>query len=815
MKMISQMVLRSSLSGWTALLLFAVSVVESLAEEPRVFPGADERTPSWAHYFSWINNAWEGSTETQTLINLDFFRWLHDEYGMQLDCYAFDAGNIDTQGEYGSMESARFKAKFPDGFGRIAAKAKDMGTRLGMWAGPDGFGDTPEQEEQRINMLIKLCRDDQFALLKLDSAASGLRPEKQESFIRMMKACREYQPGLIVLNHRIDFGKASPYATTFLFEGAETYIDVHMSNEALPDRTATHNRAGALARKSVPELKRLTEDHGVCLSSCLDYWDDDLVLQGFNRCLILAPEIYGNPWFLRDNEFPRLARIYNLHRHYRDILVSGIALPEKDYGPYAASRGDDHTRFLALRNLTWLPAKYTLKLDSTIGLTDGGPVEVWQYHPTEKFLGQFTFGAQVEVEVLPFRAGLFMVSAKPVEELGVTGCDYDVIRDVPGKPVVLRLMGTPGQTATIKLRNPRGAFASATLDAREANGLLKGDALKISFPGRLPKQAWHRKLGDLKPIEVPPDAESIYEATCFAADNNALEVRSLMRSGPTRIPEVQKARDAFFNHPLFLEKGIWDRNLFDGRMDTRFNQATTLGSWGAKPKNGGALRVDFGAPIRLDRLVLRGDGIQWPKGIEVEYTAEVSPDLRAWKVAKLSRSHDAITANISADGPVRYFRMDVVPGPLAEIEGYQDSKALDRTHWRASNLFSPYAKAPASAAWSLSVKLDDVMPGSYLAIPLPGRHKPEGAFAAVRLGGRFLGAPSRAVSYNCNIWEAPVQVADGNYTYFVPLTPDVAGKQMDVVVLVMKDGANEIRPEAWITAYPTPFAQKELVLRRN
>jgi hypothetical protein len=29
------------------------------------------------------------------LTNLDFFKWLYDEYGMRLGIYAFDAGNID------------------------------------------------------------------------------------------------------------------------------------------------------------------------------------------------------------------------------------------------------------------------------------------------------------------------------------------------------------------------------------------------------------------------------------------------------------------------------------------------------------------------------------------------------------------------------------------------------------------------------------------------------------------------------------------------------------------------------------------------
>jgi len=152
---------------------------------------------------------------------------------------------------------------------------------------------------------------------------------------------------------------------------------------------------------------------------------------------------------------------------------------------------------------------------------------------------------------------------------------------------------------------------------------------------------------------------------------------------------------------------------------------------------------------------------------------------------------------------------------LAEMEGYHGSKALDRTQWRASNLFSPYSKAPAIAAWSLSVKLDGVLPGSYLAIPLPGRHMAEGAFVAVRVGDRLVGAPDRAVSYNANVWEAPVQVVGGNYTYSVLLTREMSGKGIEVVALVMKDGVNEFRPEAWITAYPNPFASKELVLTKE
>jgi hypothetical protein len=33
-----------------------------------------------------------------------------------------------------------------------------------------------------------------------------------------------------------------------------------------------------------------------------DGWEDDLVLQVFNRVLILSPRLYGNPWLLVELE---------------------------------------------------------------------------------------------------------------------------------------------------------------------------------------------------------------------------------------------------------------------------------------------------------------------------------------------------------------------------------------------------------------------------------------------------------------------------------------------------------------------------------
>ena len=189
------------------------------------------------------------------------------------------------------------------------------------------------------------------------------------------------------MNHRLGLDRAKPYATTFLWGGAETYIDVFMNNRV----TAPHHRAEAISRGLVPDLMRLTEDHGVCISSCIDYWDDDLVLQAFNRSLILSPQIYGNPWLMRDDEFPRLARIYNFHRKYRDILTDGITLPA-EYGPNAVSRGNKITRIITLRNLSWEDKSYTIRPGEEIGLDDNFQYYVRQFHPGRKSSGNISKG---------------------------------------------------------------------------------------------------------------------------------------------------------------------------------------------------------------------------------------------------------------------------------------------------------------------------------------------------------------------------------------------------------------------------------------
>ncbi|MBO5127678.1 MAG: hypothetical protein J6D10_08920, partial [Clostridia bacterium] len=161
--------------------------------------GADEKTPSHPQYFSWINNTNEGATEEQTRFNINFFKYLRDKYDMQLDIYAWDAGNLDgARGTYADFTKGKLQKQYPNGYGPIAKAAAEAGLRMGVWGGADGYGDTPEEEAARKELIVSLCRDYGFALFKFDTVCGSLRPEKRAVFAETMQECRKYVPDLVL-----------------------------------------------------------------------------------------------------------------------------------------------------------------------------------------------------------------------------------------------------------------------------------------------------------------------------------------------------------------------------------------------------------------------------------------------------------------------------------------------------------------------------------------------------------------------------------------------------------------------------------------
>lgn len=747
--------------------------------------GADENTPSVPQYFSWINNTNEGSTQTQTLINLEYFKWLKKEYGMSLKLYAWDAGNLDGScGTYAALNKEKLSRQYPNGYGPIASSAAQAGIRLGVWCGADGFGDTPSEQAARQELLISLCRDYNFMEFKVDSVCDWLREDKQSVFAQTIQKCRKYCPDLILLNHRNNLGPAELYSTTFLWEGAETYIDILMAN----NRTAPHHRACTLERGLVPELKRLSEDHGVCLSSCLDFFEDELILQAFSRALILAPEIYGNPWLLRDNEQARLARIFCLQNRYAHLLTRGIVLPES-YGLYPVSRGDGRTRLLTLRNLSWENCETVIKLDSEIGLDKCEKVAALIHHPYEQCLGTYDYGEIIRINIPPFRSVLFAAVEQErfnAEYLMLTNCAYEIICDK---------------------------------DDRLEINILKTLSSDISFTGKAssklsvspPIMDMTLKppmfLGELQPCPYPSDAQALYEAACFSASSDCLEAQSLSRAGDTSFPAVQAAREAFFNQAVYKARGCESRAMFDENETTFFD---ALSRYYGTRISGGCLRIDFNEITAADTIEI--DYFEIDKPIrevlaqDFPDICEHSEDMAHWFNGRLTdkkiiknpfcapvvihsvhniQAHCGrlMRAVYQINNSLRYFRLASPMDRIYAVRLKKNGQTVSSAKSRANNMLAHYDRTEFAFAQVGTFNAGRFRPGSYLAIAAEGIHGAEGIYCAARVNGVLTGFDDRAPSFPVNHWESPVTSRDRNYTYYLHLTPEMQDSKITVYAL--------------------------------
>lgn len=771
--------------------------------------GADQRTPSIPQYFSWINNTNEGSTEAQTITNLDFFAWMKKVYGMEIKIYAWDAGNFDGAGRgYGDAEGEKFKGQYPNGYAPVVKKAAESGIRLGLWGSPDGYGDTPEEEQKRYDFMVDLCRKHHFALFKVDGVCGTLRPEKAARYAEQLRECRRYSPDLIVLNHRLDLYEADKYVTTSLWQGVETYVDVHSANR----ETCMHHR-GFIFKRGLPEgLDRLLEDHGVCISSSVAYFEDDLIYQAFGRCMILAPEIYGNPWLMRDDEYPKLARIYNLHKTAAPLLVDGIILPDA-YGDTPVSRGNETHRFIATGHHGWIPRRITVKLDGEIGLADSGEqIALIQRFPTEKLMGLYDFGDTVEMELLPFRACLLEAAtvgeALPVLE----NCEYEMIReDVEGNPVEVRMLCCGGGDITLLAHG----------ESRPYGKFEKTDIRPFA-----PKHLGRLQSGVL----ADGRAEELYETAQFSIDNDSLEMRELRRSGRTAIPEVQAARDAFFGQATYTARGCDGEALFDGDPHTFFDgQSKNLRGFDGKSQRieGGCLRVDFGDVLDADEVEITCFAVHEPVdevGAQA-YTEQgsYSTDLSDWR---MTSSAEISVAETNVESPVvkfgihnmvratgdrmvvryklnggfiRYFRLPTPMDRIYSVRLLKEGKEIGLSAPKANNLQAPYgAKKPIAVQETVVTLPESLRDGDYIAVALNGIHGEEGAYCVAEMDGKLVGSPDRAPAYRSNVWEFVVTRSDRNYTYYFPLEASMAGKSVKICVLLCNEAHTDLVCDVWL-----------------
>ena len=494
-------------------------------------------------------------------------------------------------------------------------------------------------------------------------------------------------------------------------------------------------------------------------------------------------------------------------------MVDGMVLPES-YGPFAVSRGNEKTRLITLRNLSWNPVTYKVQVGAETGL-GSGDYSIIQFHPEEKFLGKRASGKAIDIQVEPFRSCLVLLTSEPVNEPVIEGMAYEVVENVEGKPIRINLLGKPGTTETFSIQNA-SAYQSLQLGDGKANSVRSNKKFKVSFSGSPLTLATTRLVGTFSKMQDIQgfDWKPLYEATVFSADNNALEVRSIQRSGWSQIPEVLAAQQAFFEQKTFRDRGLWDRNLFDGDMETAF--------WQSKKYNrdqsvkGGCFRLDLGSITDLDQLVIKTrDNFSLEPLLEAEGNyVEISDDLIHWiQLTYLAGT----TMTIDLPQPTRYLRFRSFPSQINEIEGFKNGRSIDRSLWKASNLFAypDDRKLACKQVWTSEFTLSEIAPNSYLCVALNGVHGVEGAYVAAKIDGKLTGAPDRAQSYPSNTWEYINSQSDKNYTYYIPLHPEDINKRIEVFILGFEEEFTDFNPEVWIHAYPVPYQKLSLELVRK
>ncbi len=257
-----------------------------------------------------------------------------------------------------------------------------------------------------------------------------------------------------------------------------------------------------------------------------------------------------------------------------------------------------------------------------------------------------------------------------------------------------------------------------------------------------------------------------------------------------------------------MDLGVWDRNLFDGDPATGFWPTNRYRT------ERGCFRLDLGEIQQIDELLITVPDVfsLLPMKPEEGQIVEISNDLRNWEQLTYMAGTDI---KIEIGKPIRYLRFRSYPKQIREIEGIANGKKLDRTKWRASNLFAHPRYKKAVKAWQSSVVLDEVPSGSYLCIAVNGQHGKEGVYVAAKIDGELIGAPDRAPSHLCNPWESYNSRRDKNYTYYIPVKEEYKGKNIEVFVLGYDKENLEFNSELWISAYPYPFGKVKLVLNKK
>jgi hypothetical protein len=794
-------------------------------------------------YFDWLCHDNSGPRESEVLANFAALRRLRELYGLQFDIYNSDAGLVESQGTYYPQFKANFLSRFPAGLKPLAEGSKALGMR---------FGDKPEEMAARREQLLSWVRDFNVGLFKMDTVVSELAhpdkyilEKKYQSLADALAEARRIDPEFIAINHRIN---DSPYMLTItdclLWRGEETYIDVHISNEA----ASLYNRDCSIGRELASEFYgtpfRQFEDHGICFNSCLEKWEDDLVAQAFGRASVLSPEMYGTFFFLGDEDYPRLARLIQLHKQLEPLLKNSYPLPGGDI-----AHADGSSSLVLVRNMTWEPAVKTIPLDASIGLAaaPGSPLTVRQRHPCEMLMKRAGEGAVVggtlPVELDPFSLRLIQIDAAPPAEPLIAGVPYEIVPGPDARSFDIKLLGTPGQKAEVALLN----FGDRAVRTSAGLPVPTGEApWRIAFPGTAAAGPSFARLADFRDDPAAAaDGARLAELAKFGIDDDALEIREMVRlkREPSSLAEIEACR-AYMWDKVVAAEGTF-LNAFDGDTRTRWSdgfprRSPFTGSPAAYRSETSLWRLDLGRPTDLATLELRVVRRTDKAFLDA---VETSSDLRTWTrtdglslaaaesipAAGSLRQRRKTIAIFDVDAgdkkpvviavplegrPCRYVRIRGRNFGVAEILGYDGAgRSLDRGGWRATN-FLGETPAPRRVLSAVHVPAEEA-PGREYAVAVtsgPAKFDPvDGVYVVALVDGRPVVPRHRAPSYPYHNYEWNSGAPElAGMTFRLPIDPAWKGKTVEFRIMMFGDGADGARAELRLVTPKPLFAEVPL-----
>ncbi len=812
-------------------------------------------------YFDWLCHDNSGPLESEILANFSVLKKMKELYGLQFDIYNSDAGLVESMGTYFPQYKPIFDKRFPNGLQTIAEASADLGMKLGLWIGPDGFGDTPEEMEARKQQLVSWVRDFNVGLFKLDTVVSSLSHEnkyilekKYQALADALSEIRVIRPDFVAINHRVN---NSPYMLTMtdciLWKGEETYIDVHITNwdAWLFNRVCSVRRDLSTTFYKVPF--RLFEDHGICFNSCVERWADDFVVQAFGRASVISPEMYGTFFFLKDDDYPWLARLIQLHKQSHEILKTSFLLEDGDI-----AHSDGTSAMLVLRNMTWEKIEKFVFLDNRIGLNipKGTPLVLRQRYPYERHLSRngenYKAGETVSLALEPFEVKLIHVDSQGTDDPYIQGISYEIIPRPDEKKFDVLLLGEPGSTYDLNFNN----FGEKTLTWETGKDVRfrDGNRLRIHFPGNRVDRDYFCSLGAFREIDpLQADGAFMGEFAKFTLNDDALEVREMLelKKTPSVYKEVEDCRKYIWDK--LIQTHVYNRNAFDDNSATRWSDGYAMRSpFTGTPRpyrsESSQWRIDMGESLSLGKLEL--DIVRRLEEANIE-TIELSNDLKTWIEIKVKnfpdlnrfpfykelrrrsgniRIHDVAAGDgkpvkLTVEFPgnrSRYIRIKGKNFSVSEIRGFDTAGSqLNRSKWHATNFFG--AQAPPSRVLHAVHTINRFWPGQELAVAVyAGEAKldpVDDVYAVARVGDQIMAAPIRAPSYpyhnyEWNSWWIKREGLEG-MTFRFPVKPEWTGKEIKIYVLMFGDRISGAKANLHLVTPMKPLLHRVLHVRSH